>query len=222
MTEEGSKYPFVSDQTHNCIKRTPCFLAKDVSSLYLYVLPKNKRDKNHVFLLSGVGCSILLQKHPIGCIAEFQSLANTRGITSYIWLVTEFTQRGFVVFTWYPTPLFQPRKGEEEGFDPMGFSLAIDIRWLREVDFDSDRFFGCFAGFLLNNKTWEKLGTYTCFEVHIFGLKKRNLLTKTYWKYMEITTVGGCWSFLFVWYHLLWTWSSFLWYSICDHLTLSW
>ena len=23
--------------------------------------------------------------------------------------------------------------GEEEGFDPMGFSLAIDIRWLREV-----------------------------------------------------------------------------------------
>ena len=24
--------------------------------------------------------------------------------------------------------------GEEEGFDPMGFSLAIDIRWLREAE----------------------------------------------------------------------------------------
>ena len=34
-------------------------------------------------------------------------------------------------------PGFLP-PGEEEGFDPMGFSLAIDIRWLREVRMKSD------------------------------------------------------------------------------------
>ena len=29
--------------------------------------------------------------------------------------------------------------GEEEGFDPMGFSLAIDIRWLREAELKHGR-----------------------------------------------------------------------------------
>ena len=35
---------------------------------------------------------------------------------------------------WCPAPLDAPLTGEEEGFDPMGFSLAIDIRWLREAE----------------------------------------------------------------------------------------
>ena len=31
------------------------------------------------------------------------------------------------------SPALEGIPGEEEGFDPMGFSLAIDIRWLREA-----------------------------------------------------------------------------------------
>ena len=34
---------------------------------------------------------------------------------------------------------FSFSSGEEEGFDPMGFSLAIDIRWLREAELKHGR-----------------------------------------------------------------------------------
>jgi hypothetical protein len=41
----------------------------------------------------------------------------------------------FPTFFWYHShaPTQNRFPGEEEGFDPMGFSLAIDIRWLREA-----------------------------------------------------------------------------------------
>merc|ERR1712190_695972 len=32
------------------------------------------------------------------------------------------------------SPALEGYVGEEDGFDPMGFSLAIDIRWLREAE----------------------------------------------------------------------------------------
>ena len=218
MTEEGSKYPFVSDQTHNCIKRTPCFLAKDVSSLYLYVLPKNKRDKNHVFLLSGVGCSILLQKHPTGCIAEFQSLANTRGITATSDWLLSLLREGLLFSHDIPPPFSNRGKVRRKAlilWVSLWPSTSVGSgRWISTVTVFSD----FLKVFFLNNKTWEKLGTYMFWSSH-FWFEKRNLLTKIYGKYMEITR--GMLIF-FVWYHLLWTWSSFLWYSICDNLTLSW
>ncbi|CAK9032933.1 unnamed protein product [Durusdinium trenchii] len=37
------------------------------------------------------------------------------------------------------SPALEGLPGEEEGFDPMGFSLAIDIRWLREAERDGGR-----------------------------------------------------------------------------------
>jgi len=37
------------------------------------------------------------------------------------------------------SPALEGIPGEEEGFDPMGFSLAIDIRWLREAELKHGR-----------------------------------------------------------------------------------
>ncbi|CAK9049789.1 Light-harvesting complex stress-related protein 3.1 [Durusdinium trenchii] len=37
------------------------------------------------------------------------------------------------------SPALEGLPGEEEGFDPMGFSLAIDIRWLREAELKHGR-----------------------------------------------------------------------------------
>lgn len=37
------------------------------------------------------------------------------------------------------SPALEGIAGEEEGFDPMGFSLAIDIRWLREAELKHGR-----------------------------------------------------------------------------------
>ena len=61
-----------------------------------------------------------------------------RGLTkSHLWPVRHAESKGYKMSAAVPflpmSPALEGIPGEEEGFDPMGFSLAIDIRWLREA-----------------------------------------------------------------------------------------
>ena len=55
--------------------------------------------------------------------------------------ITHYSSFHFLVHSFIPSYL-SPPEGEEEGFDPMGFSLAFEIGWLREAGGGKDLAFG--------------------------------------------------------------------------------
>lgn len=59
----------------------------------------------------------------------------------------------------------------QEGFDPMGFSLAIDIRWLREAELKHGRVAMLATLGWITTVSWRKqiAGSFESLELQAFG-----------------------------------------------------